>query len=73
MRRIPANLVIAFVYCYQIALRPFLVGSCRYCPSCSEFMIEAVRRHGAWRGGWMGLKRIGRCHAFGGSGYDSVP
>lgn len=73
MRRFAANLVIAFIRMYQYAIRPFLMGNCRFVPSCSEFGIEAVRRYGAWRGGWMCLRRIGRCHPFGGSGYDPVP
>lgn len=73
IRRLPANLVIALVRAYQYAIRPLLMGHCRFVPSCSEFTIEAVRRYGAWRGGWMGLKRIARCHPFGGSGYDPVP
>lgn len=73
MRRIAAHLVIALIRGYQYAIRPFLLGSCRFVPSCSEFGIEAVRRYGAWRGGWMTLRRIGRCHPFGGSGYDPVP
>ena len=48
-------------------------GCCRYSPSCSAYAIEAVRTHGAFAGGWMALKRIGRCHPWGGSGDDPVP
>ncbi|MDB5713833.1 MAG: yidD [Sphingomonadales bacterium] len=50
-----------------------LPSSCRYAPSCSAFAIEALERYGALRGGWIALKRILRCHPWGGSGYDPVP
>jgi putative membrane protein insertion efficiency factor len=50
-----------------------LPSSCRYAPSCSQFAIEALEKHGALRGGWMALKRIMRCHPWGGHGYDPVP
>jgi uncharacterized protein len=49
-----------------------LSGSCRYLPSCSEYARDAVVAYGAFRGGWMGLKRVLRCHPFGGSGLDPV-
>ena len=50
-----------------------LPPTCRYSPSCSQYMIEAVQKHGALKGGWLGLKRIGRCHPWGGHGHDPVP
>lgn len=49
------------------------VGRCRFVPSCSEYGLEAVRVHGVVRGGWLTLRRLCRCHPFGGSGYDPVP
>lgn len=58
---------------YQFTLRPWLGGACRFEPSCSDFAIEALRLHGFWRGGWMALRRIGRCHPLGGKGWDPVP
>lgn len=58
---------------YQVAISPLLGSNCRYQPTCSQYMIEALREHGAWRGTWLGLRRIGRCHPWGGHGYDPVP
>ena len=49
------------------------LGHCRFTPSCSVYALEAVKRHGAWRGGWLALRRIGRCHPWGGCGLDPVP
>ena len=66
-------LLIALVRLYQGAVSPFLPNACRYSPTCSQYMIEAVQKHGAVRGGWLGLKRIARCHPWGGHGYDPVP
>jgi putative membrane protein insertion efficiency factor len=58
---------------YQYAISPLFGSSCRYAPSCSQYGIEAVKKHGAWKGGWLTIKRIGRCHPWGGSGFDPVP
>lgn len=58
---------------YRRAVSPALPPSCRFTPTCSAYAEEAVRRHGAARGGWLALRRLGRCHPFGGSGYDPVP
>ena len=58
---------------YQLTLSPLLGPCCRFQPSCSEFALEAVARHGALRGTWLAMHRIGRCHPFGGVGYDPVP
>lgn len=67
------TLLIGLVRFYQGAISPFFPNACRYSPTCSQYMIEAIRRYGAVRGTWLGLKRIGRCHPWGGSGYDPVP
>jgi uncharacterized protein len=58
---------------YQLTLSPVLPPSCRYLPSCSDYAAEAIARHGAARGCWLALRRLLRCHPWGGSGYDPVP
>ncbi len=58
---------------YQLLLSPVLPGACRYYPTCSAYAHEAVARWGAVRGGWLAVKRIGRCHPWGGTGFDPVP
>lgn len=58
---------------YQGAISPHTPPSCRFTPTCSQYAIEAVRRYGAAKGGWLALKRLARCHPWGGSGYDPVP
>jgi putative membrane protein insertion efficiency factor len=60
------------VRAYQVALSPWFGGACRFTPSCSAYAIEALERHGAWRGGWMALTRIARCHPWGTAGFDPV-
>lgn len=58
---------------YQLTISPWLGPRCRFEPTCSAYAREAIERFGPWRGGWLALKRILRCHPWGGSGYDPVP
>jgi len=58
---------------YKFMLSPYLPASCRYNPTCSSYGIEALTKHGTIKGGWLTLKRISRCHPWGGHGYDPVP
>ena len=58
---------------YRLLISPLLPPSCRYTPTCSEYAIEALRLHGPVKGLWLALKRIGRCHPWGGHGHDPVP
>jgi len=61
------------VWVYRYAISPLIGANCRYQPTCSAYAEEALRQHGAFKGGWLALRRIGRCHPWGGSGYDPVP
>ena len=63
-------LLIQLVLLYRVTLGRLLGGHCRFHPSCSPYAIDAINRYGAVRGSWKALKRIGRCHPFGGRGYD---
>ena len=61
------------VYFYRVFISPLTPPSCRYTPTCSQYMVEAVLKYGIFKGGWLGIKRILRCHPWGGTGYDPVP
>ena len=65
--------MIGAIHFYQRAVSPLLGPSCRFTPTCSEFAVGSIDRYGALAGGWLALKRILRCHPFGGQGYDPVP
>jgi putative membrane protein insertion efficiency factor len=65
--------LIALVRMYQLTLGHFMGGHCRFAPTCSHYSIEALKTHGALKGGWLTLRRVLRCHPFGGAGFDPVP
>ncbi|MGB5189842.1 membrane protein insertion efficiency factor YidD [Robiginitalea sp.] len=64
---------ISLIRGYQKYISPLTPPSCRYLPTCSQYSIEALQKHGLRKGGWLALKRVGSCHPWGGSGYDPVP
>jgi hypothetical protein len=68
-----SRLLILPIRLYQICISPLLPPSCRFTPTCSQYAIEALRKHGPVRGLWLTVKRLLRCHPWGGSGYDPVP
>ena len=73
MSALIGKLFIALIRLYQGMISPLLPGSCRYTPTCSEYGLQALRKHGPWRGGLLTLKRFLSCNPFGGHGHDPVP
>ena len=67
------SLLIALVRFYQYVISPLIGPRCRFQPTCSQYAVEALQRHGAWRGGWLTLRRLGRCHPLHPGGFDPVP
>ncbi|MCX2475962.1 membrane protein insertion efficiency factor YidD [Pedobacter sp. MC2016-05] len=67
------SLFLGLIRIYQYAISPTLGANCRFTPTCSQYGIEAIRKFGPFKGGWMALKRIGRCHPWGAHGHDPVP
>ena len=67
------TILIAALKGYKLLISPLLPSACRYRPTCSEYMMDAVEQHGVLRGVWIGLKRLARCHPFHDGGYDPVP
>jgi putative membrane protein insertion efficiency factor len=65
--------MILLIRFYQAVISPYLLPACRYTPSCSVYSVEAVKKYGPFKGGWLALKRIVSCNPWGGSGYDPVP
>jgi len=65
-----ARILIFGVMLYRATLGPLLGGHCRFEPTCSQYAIDAIRKYGAWRGFWKTLRRLARCHPWGGQGYD---
>ena len=73
MRTIMRIMMLGLIRAYQLLVSPFTPPACRFTPSCSEYAREAISRHGACSGGWLAVKRLARCHPWGGMGDDPVP
>ena len=73
MLKIFNYLLILPIKLYQILLSPLIGPSCRFTPTCSNYAIEAINRHGPFKGFWLAIKRISKCHPWGDSGHDPVP
>lgn len=67
------QLLLGLIWVYRNMISPLKPATCRYTPTCSAYAVGAVNKYGPFKGGWMALRRIGRCHPWGGSGYDPVP
>jgi uncharacterized protein len=67
------KILLALIRFYKAVISPVLPSACRFYPSCSEYTYQAIEKYGALRGGWMGIKRIGRCHPWHPGGFDPVP
>lgn len=67
------TLVILPIRAYQKLISPLLPPSCRFSPTCSQYAVVAIERHGVFKGGWLALKRVGRCHPWNPGGFDPVP
>ena len=68
-----AAIMIGVIRLYQLTLSPLIGRQCRYLPTCSNYGLEAIRKYGPFKGGWLTLKRVLSCNPWGGSGYDPVP
>lgn len=73
MKRFVKALFILPIRFYQYSISPLFPPSCRFTPTCSEYAVQAINKHGIFKGVWLAIKRIMRCHPWGGSGYDPVP
>ncbi|MBF0429360.1 MAG: membrane protein insertion efficiency factor YidD [Magnetococcales bacterium] len=67
------RLLLGIIRLYQLLISPVLPSSCRFYPSCSHYAADAVTRHGSAKGGWLALRRLGKCHPFHPGGFDPVP
>lgn len=73
MLRILGFILVIPIKLYQILISPLIGPNCRYHPTCSQYSIEAINKHGPFKGTWLAIKRISSCHPWGGSGHDPVP
>lgn len=68
-----SQIFILIIQFYKLAISPLFPPRCRYTPTCSTYSLEAIKKYGAFKGGWLAIKRITSCHPWGGSGHDPVP
>ncbi|WP_396175646.1 membrane protein insertion efficiency factor YidD [Flavobacterium sp.] len=73
LKKIIISPFIFLVRVYQVVISPLTPATCRFEPTCSHFTVEALKKHGLFKGGWLAIKRISSCHPWGKSGYDPVP
>ena len=73
IREALSALIIAIIRSYQLIISPLIGPKCRYTPTCSQYGVQALQKHGLVKGIWLTIKRVGRCHPWGGHGYDPVP
>ncbi len=73
IREALSALIIAIIRLYQLIISPLIGPKCRYTPTCSQYGVQALQKHGLVKGIWLTIKRVGRCHPWGGHGYDPVP
>jgi len=64
---------VVLIKIYQVIVSPLFPSSCRFVPTCSQYSVEALRKYGLFKGGWLTIKRISKCHPWGGNGYDPLP
>ena len=73
LRSVAVMPLVALLKIYQYAISPLLGSRCRFDPSCSQYAVEALQRHGVFKGSWLAARRVGRCHPWHPGGYDPVP
>jgi hypothetical protein len=73
IKKLIGTFFLLLIKIYQYLLSPMLGASCRFTPTCSQYGVEAIQKHGPFKGGWLTLKRIGRCQPWGNHGHDPVP
>ena len=73
MRNLPRRIVVLFIRFYQVFISPLFPPTCRFTPTCSAYAVTSVERYGVFRGGWLAVRRIARCHPWNPGGYDPVP
>ena len=73
MKRLLSYLLLAPIYFYRAAISPHLGPSCRFTPTCSQYAIEAIKKHGPFKGFYLTIRRVSKCHPWGGPGYDPAP